>query len=152
MTARAEDFFVGRFALRDAVNCLQAYQEAGEDVFFAPGLRSTSDIATVPREIDRPLDVLTGFPGIEPKIPELYAIGVKRVTVGGSLVRAALGTLWQVGNELLEHGPTSYIDGALRGSDRKSGSTTETGLVGVPRAKPGLSATFRGAWPVLITE
>lgn len=115
VTARAENFFVGQPDLADTIRRLQAYQDAGADVLFAPGLKDRSDIEVVLRSIDRPLNVMIGFPGMELSASELIAMGVKRVSVGGSLARAALGELWRAGVELRDSGSARYAQNALSG-------------------------------------
>lgn len=111
LTARAENYFVGRPDLADTISRLQAYQEAGADVLFAPGLSRIEDIATVIREIDRPLNVLFGFPNTSTK--QLIEIGVQRISVGGSLARAAYGELLRAANELREQGTAKYVETAV---------------------------------------
>ena len=64
LTARAENLIVGRPDLADTIRRLQAYQEAGADVLYAPGLAKSEDIATVVRSVDRPINVLVGMPGM----------------------------------------------------------------------------------------
>lgn len=115
LTARAENFFIGRPDLRDTIARLQAYQDAGADVLYAPGLTQRADIATVLREIDRPLNVLIGLPGMSLDAPQLMALGVRRVSVGGSLARAALGAFMRAATELREQGSAAYAQEAPSG-------------------------------------
>lgn len=115
LTARAENYFIGRPDLADTIARLQAYQEAGADVLFAPGLTQVEDIATVLREVDRPLNVLIGFAGMALDARELIALGVRRVSVGGSLARAALGEFLRAATELREHGTAGYAQAAVGG-------------------------------------
>ncbi len=115
LTARAENFLVGRPDLADTIARLQAYQEAGADVLYAPGLSRQEDIAQVIREVDRPLNVLIGFPSISLGVRELEAMGVKRISVGGSLARAALGELMRAAIELRDQGTTGYARTAMAG-------------------------------------
>src|SRR5258705_8357568 len=91
LTARAENYLVGRPDLKDTIKRLQAYQEAGADVLYAPGLSSREDIAAVVRSVDRPVNVLMGLQGIHLSLAELSKLGVKRVSVGSALCRAAFG-------------------------------------------------------------
>jgi 2-methylisocitrate lyase-like PEP mutase family enzyme len=116
LTARAENYFIDRADLPDTIRRLQAYQEAGADVLYAPGLARPEDIATVLREIDRPLNVLVGFPAITLGARDLFAMGVKRVSVGGSLARAALGEFLRAATELRDFGSAGYADTAVSGS------------------------------------
>lgn len=117
LTARAENYLYGRPDLKDTIARLQAYQEAGADVLFAPGLQSAADIAAVVREVDRPVNVIMGFQGIQLDLAQLAALGVQRVSVGGSLARAAYGALLRAGRELKEQGSFTYADQAVSGKE-----------------------------------
>jgi 2-methylisocitrate lyase-like PEP mutase family enzyme len=117
LTARAENFIYGRPDLKDTITRLQAYQQAGADVLFAPGLQSVEDIATVVREVDRPVNVVMGFQGVQLDLARLADLGVKRVSVGGSLARAAYGALMGAGRELKEQGTFRYADVAISGKE-----------------------------------
>ena len=108
LTGRAENFITGRPDLADTIARLQAYQEAGADVLYAPGLKTSEDIATVLREIDRPLNVLMGLTGMTLGFSELAELGVRRMSVGGSLARAAFGEFMRAAEELKDHGTTGY--------------------------------------------
>ena len=109
LTARAENFFVGKPDLADAIARLQASQEAGADVLYAPGLSRAEDIATVLREVDRPLNVLIGVPGMTLGVKELSDLGVRRISVGGSFARAALGAFMRAATELRDQGSAGYV-------------------------------------------
>src|SRR3954451_5712801 len=85
LTARCENFLVGRSDLKDTIERLQLYQEAGAQVLYAPGLRTKDDIATVVNSVDRPLNVLMGLQGVHLNLAELSSLGVKRVSVGSGL-------------------------------------------------------------------
>lgn len=117
LTARAENFFVGRDDLADTIARLQAYQDAGADVLFAPGLKRLADIRDVLRSVDRPLNVLAGIPGCDFTVAELAEAGVRRVSVGGSLARAALGALRRAALELRDHGTFAYACEAVPASE-----------------------------------
>src|SRR5438067_6633677 len=77
--------------LKDTILRLQAYQAAGADVLYAPGLATKDDIAAVVSAVDRPVNVVMGLKGIQLSLAELSALAVKRVSVGSALSRAALG-------------------------------------------------------------
>lgn len=113
LTARAENFLVGRTDLADTIKRLQAYQEAGADVLYAPGLKSREDIAAVVSSLDKPVNVVMGLQGVQLSLQELAQIGVKRVSVGGSLARAALGAFLRAAEEMREHGTFTYGNEAV---------------------------------------
>jgi 2-methylisocitrate lyase-like PEP mutase family enzyme len=113
LTARAENFIAGRPDLADTITRLQAYQEAGADVLYAPGLVTAEDIATVVRSVDRPVNVLMGRPGQGLDVAALAAMGVKRVSVGSVLSRVALGAFLRAAREIREHGTFDFAEGAV---------------------------------------
>jgi 2-methylisocitrate lyase-like PEP mutase family enzyme len=112
LTARAENYLHGRRNLKDTITRLQAYQEAGADVLYAPGLTSKEEIATLVRSMDRPVNVLTGIAGIAMSLADLAAIGVKRVSVGGALARAAYGSFLRAAREMREEGTFGFVETA----------------------------------------
>jgi 2-methylisocitrate lyase-like PEP mutase family enzyme len=113
LTARAENYLHGRPDLADTISRLQAYQEAGADVLYAPGLTSLDDIRTVVREVDRPVNVLALASG--PGIPELAAAGVRRVSVGSQFAYAAYGAAVQAARELRDQGSYGFSALAAKG-------------------------------------
>lgn len=113
LTARAENFLVGRPDLKDTIARLQAYQEAGADVLYAPGLSSRENIAAVVTSVDRPVNVVMGLQGVQLTLAELSEIGVKRVSVGSALSRAALGAFLRAGREMREHGTFTFAEDAV---------------------------------------
>lgn len=118
LTARAENFFRGKADLADTIKRLQAYQEAGADVLFAPALRSREDIATILREIDRPLSVLGGIGGIAAlSLADYQALGVRRVSLGSLLSTVAYGALIAAGQELKQHGTFAFTAELARAKD-----------------------------------
>jgi 2-methylisocitrate lyase-like PEP mutase family enzyme len=117
LTARAENYIAGRPDLRDTIARLQAYQEAGADVLFAPGLASKQDIRTVVRSVDRPVNVIMGLQGVHLSLAELSEIGVKRVSVGSALARAALGAFLRAARELQAHGTFTFAEDAVKYQD-----------------------------------
>ncbi len=112
LTARAENYINGRPDLRDTIQRLQAYQEAGADVLYAPGLTSQDDIATLVRSVDRPVNVLMGLAGASLNLAALSAIGVRRVSVGSALARAALGAFLRAAREMQQHGTFRFAEEA----------------------------------------
>lgn len=113
LTARAENHLVGRADLRDTIKRLQAYQEAGASVLYAPGLTNKDDIATVVGSVDLPVNVLMGIQGVQLSLPELSDIGVKRVSIGSALSRAALGAFLRACREMREQGTFSFASEAV---------------------------------------
>jgi 2-methylisocitrate lyase-like PEP mutase family enzyme len=113
LTARSEGFLHGRPDLGEAIERLQAFQAAGADVLFAPGITSLEDLRTVLAAVDRPLSVLA-LPAT-PTVAELAAIGVSRISVGGTFAFAALGAVVEAAEELREHGTYGFWDRARVG-------------------------------------
>jgi 2-methylisocitrate lyase-like PEP mutase family enzyme len=113
LTARAENYIIGRPDLRDTIARLQAFQEAGADVLFAPGLKSKEDIAAVVRSVDRPVNVIMGLQGVQLSLAELSEIGVKRVSVGSALSRAALGAFLRAAREMQTRGTFTFAEDAV---------------------------------------
>ncbi len=111
LTARSENFLWGRPDLADTIRRLQAFQEAGADVLYAPGLKTREEITTLVRAVDRPINVLAGIPGT-PDVAALTAIGVKRISVGGALARAALGSFLAAAREIKEKGTFGFTETA----------------------------------------
>ncbi len=116
LTARAENYLHGLPDLADTIRRLQAYQEAGADVLYAPGLTSLADITAVVTSVDRPVNVLT-LPGT-PAVPQLAAAGVRRISVGLTFSYAAFGALVCAARELLEEGTYGFLDQAAIGRAR----------------------------------
>jgi len=114
LTARAENFIVGRPDLRDTIARLQAFQEAGADVLYAPGLKTKEEIVAVVRSVDRPVNVIMGLQGVQLRLDELSEMGVKRISVGSALSRAALGIFYRAALEMKEHKTFTFADDALK--------------------------------------
>lgn len=113
LTARAENYLWGRPDLRDTIRRLQAFAEAGADVLYAPGLPDIEAIRTVCRELDKPVNVLMGLKGRSWSVAELSEAGVRRISVGGSFARAALGALMRAAAEVRSQGTFGYAADAL---------------------------------------
>ena len=108
LTARAENFLHGNHDLHDTIARLQAYREAGADVLYAPGLRSLEDIGTVVREVEGPVNVVMGLSGVALSVAELAEVGVKRISLGSALNRAALGAFIRAATEVQELGTFEF--------------------------------------------
>jgi 2-methylisocitrate lyase-like PEP mutase family enzyme len=117
LTARAENYLHGRPDIKDTITRLQAYQEAGADVLYAPGLATKEDIASVVRSVDRPVNVVMGLRGVQLSLAELSALGVKRVSVGSALARTALGAFVSAAREMKENGTFTFAAGAVNPKD-----------------------------------
>jgi 2-methylisocitrate lyase-like PEP mutase family enzyme len=114
LTARAENYLHGRPDLKDTIRRLQAYQEAGADVLYAPGLATQEDIGAVVRAVDRPVNVLMGLQGVQLSLAELSELGVRRVSVGSALCRTALGAFLRAAREMRERGTFGFAAEAVR--------------------------------------
>jgi 2-methylisocitrate lyase-like PEP mutase family enzyme len=113
LTARAENYLAGRTDLDDTLARLQAYQTAGADVLYAPGLTRKKDIAAVVSSVDRPVNVVMGLDGVQLSLEELSEIGVRRVSVGSALSRTALGAFLRAAREMQEHGTFTFAEEAI---------------------------------------
>ena len=108
LTARAENYLWGRPDLKDTIKRLQAFQNAGADVLYAPGLKTREDIAAIASSLDKPVNVVIGLQGVQLSLAELSEIGVKRISVGSSLNRAALGEFVRAAQEMATQGTFTY--------------------------------------------
>ncbi|WP_119169040.1 isocitrate lyase/PEP mutase family protein [Algihabitans albus] len=113
LTGRAENFLWGRPDLEDTIRRLQAFSEAGADVLYAPGLPDLEAIRRVCSEVDKPVNVVMGLQGKSTSVAELAEAGVKRISVGGSFARAALGAMVRAAEEVRDGGTFSYAEQAL---------------------------------------
>jgi len=111
LTARAENHLYGLGDLEDTIRRLRAYRDAGADVLFAPGLVSIVEIQRLVEEVEAPVNVLALRRG--PAVAELAAVGVRRVSTGASLLRAAYGALIAAARELQASGTFTYMDAAV---------------------------------------
>ncbi len=112
LTARAENYLAGKPDLKDTIERLQLYQEAGANVLYAPGLTTREEIASLLSSVDRPVNVLMGMKGIGLTLDDLSAMGVKRISVGGSLARCAFGALLRAAREMKEQGTFGFVEDA----------------------------------------
>jgi len=105
LTARAENFLWGKKDLTDTIKRLQAFQDAGADVLFAPGVSNEADVTSVLKSIDRPLNVLIGAGA---KVADYAKLGVRRLSVGSGLYSAAMGGFRHAAKTLLDKGTVDY--------------------------------------------
>jgi len=113
LTARAENYLVGKPDLKATIERLQIYQEAGAHVLYAPGLTTKDDIATLIGSVDRPVNVLMGLKGVKLTVDDVSAIGAKRISVGSGLARCALGAFLRAARDIREHGSFAFGDDAV---------------------------------------
>jgi 2-methylisocitrate lyase-like PEP mutase family enzyme len=113
LTARAENYLHVRPDLKDTIARLQAFQEAGADVLYAPGLNTREEIAAVISSVDRPVNVIMGRAGAQLSLSELSSMGVKRISVGSALARTALGIFLRAAREMKEHGTFDFAKDAV---------------------------------------
>ena len=109
LTARAENFLNDRPDLDDTIRRLQAYEAAGADVLFAPGLPSLEAVKTVCSALTKPFSFMVGIPGKSFSVAELEAAGVKRISLATSLYRAAMNGLKAAAEEIKRDGTFGYL-------------------------------------------
>jgi 2-methylisocitrate lyase-like PEP mutase family enzyme len=120
LTARAENFLHGRPDLDDTIRRLQAFAEAGADVLYAPGLLSLDAIHMLCSSVSKPVNVLMGLSGATYSVAELEQAGVRRISVGGSMARAALGAFVRAALEVRNEGTFTYAESAIPGAKVES--------------------------------
>lgn len=113
LTARCENLLWGRNDLDDTVRRLQAFAEAGADILYAPGLYDLESIRTVCSAVSKPVNVVMGMPGATFGVAELAAAGVKRISVGSALARAAFGAFVTGAQEMATNGSFHFAQGAM---------------------------------------
>ena len=114
LNARTDTYFVGTSgdAFAETVERAVRYVEAGADCVFVPGVVEEDTIRRLAAAVPAPLNVVAGLASTT-DAPTLFSLGVRRVSLGGSLARAALSTLERAGRELLDAGTLGFLDGAL---------------------------------------
>lgn len=116
LTARAENLLRGRDDLDDTIRRLQAYEAAGADVLYAPGLTTLDAVRAVTGALRKPVNVLAPpLRGVT--LAQLADAGAKRVSIGGALARAAIGALLRAGREMRESGSFGWTAGAASGAE-----------------------------------
>jgi len=113
LVARAENFLHGRPDLDDTIRRLQAFEAAGADALFAPGLTRADDIRTVCASVGKPVNVVMGLRGSTLSVAELAALGVRRISVGSALCRAALGAFMRAAREIRDRGTFGFAEDAV---------------------------------------
>jgi 2-methylisocitrate lyase-like PEP mutase family enzyme len=117
LTARCENFLRGNPNLDDTIMRLQAYEQAGADVLFAPGLPDLAAVQAVCAAVTRPVNFMAAIPGKSFSVAELAAAGVRRISLATSLYRAAMTGLIAAAREVREQGTFGYLDGILATPD-----------------------------------
>jgi len=110
LTARAENFLRGNPDLDDTIKRLQAYEKAGADILFAPGLPDLAAVKKVCASLSKPFNFMVGIKGRSFTVAELEAAGVRRISLATSLYRAAMSGLLEAAREVKEKGSFSYLD------------------------------------------
>lgn len=121
LTARAENYLRGNPDLDDTIKRLQAYEKAGADVLFAPGLPDLAAVRAVCAAVSRPVNFMVGIKGKSFTVATLEAAGVKRISLATSLFRAAMTGLIHAAQEVKDQGTFSYLDDLLSVSDFMQG-------------------------------
>jgi len=117
VTARAENYLHGRADLDDTVRRLQAFERAGADVLFAPGLADLAAVRTVCQSLSKPVNFMVGIRGRSFSVAELADAGVKRISLSTSLYRAAVTGLYAAAREVRESGTFGYLETIMSGKD-----------------------------------
>ena len=127
LTARAENLLHGRLDLDDTIRRLQAFEKAGADVLYAPGLRDLATIRTVAQSVGKPINVVmsTGDPSLT--LAQLAEAGVKRVSVGGALSRLALAAFLDGAREMKETGGFTWVRNTVPTKELKAVFTGANG-------------------------
>lgn len=113
LTARAENFLRGNPNLDDTIARLQAFEKAGADVLFAPGLPDLAAVRAVRAAVSKPVNFMVGIRGKSFTVAELESAGVRRISLATSLYRAAMSGLIAAAREVKEEGTFSYLDQAI---------------------------------------
>ena len=114
LTARSENYLRGNPDLDDTIRRLQAFEKAGADVLFAPGLPDLAAVRAVCAAVAKPVNFMAGIRGRSFTVAELEAAGVKRISLATSLYRAAMTGLVDAAREVKERGTFDYLDRSLK--------------------------------------
>ncbi|HVQ71591.1 MAG TPA: isocitrate lyase/phosphoenolpyruvate mutase family protein [Bradyrhizobium sp.] len=109
LTARAENFLYGRKDLDDTIKRLQAFEAAGADVLYSPGLYDLDTICTVVSSIGKPFNLVMGFADPTLTLDQLSKAGVKRISIGGAMARYALAAFLRSAREMKDHGAFTFV-------------------------------------------
>jgi len=117
LTARAENFLRGNPNLDDTIRRLQAFEEAGADALFAPGLPDLAALREVCAAVSKPVNFMAGIPGRSFTVAQIEAAGARRISVGASFYRAAVSGLINAASEVRDTGTFRYLEGCLSTAD-----------------------------------
>jgi 2-methylisocitrate lyase-like PEP mutase family enzyme len=117
LTARSENFLRGKPDLDDTIKRLQAFESAGADVLFAPGLPDLASVRAVCAAVTKPFNFMAGIKGKSFAVAELEAAGVRRISLATSLYRAAMGGLIEAAREVREKGTFGYLERSVTTPD-----------------------------------
>lgn len=117
LTARAHNFLYPNPNLDDTIKRLQAYERAGADVLFAPGLPDLDTVRAVCAAVSKPVNFMAGIPGKSFSIAELAAAGVRRISLATSLYRAAMTGLIEAAREVQGAGTFGFLDRSASTAD-----------------------------------
>lgn len=120
LTARAENYLHGRPDLDDTIRRLQAFEKAGADVLYAPGLRDLATIRTVVSSVSKPINVVMSAADPAITAGQLAEAGVKRISVGGALSRLALAAFLKGAREMKDKGGFTWMRDTVPSKDLKT--------------------------------
>jgi 2-methylisocitrate lyase-like PEP mutase family enzyme len=113
LVGRAENYLHGRPDLDDTIRRLQAFAVAGADALYAPGLTKAEEIRTVCAAVKKPVNIVMGLTGTSFSVGELEALGVRRISVGSALSRAALASVATAAREMIADGTFTFAEEAI---------------------------------------
>src|SRR5579864_8103095 len=113
LTARAHNFAYAEPSLEDTIRRLQAFEKAGADVLFAPGLPDLAAVGAVCAAVSKPFNFMAGIKGKSFSVSELTAVGVRRISLATSLYRAAMTGLLDAAREVRDVGQFAFLDGCV---------------------------------------
>jgi 2-methylisocitrate lyase-like PEP mutase family enzyme len=119
LTARAENLLHGRLDLDDTIRRLQAFEKAGADVLYAPGVRDLATIQTVVASVSKPVNVVMSAADPDLTVAQLEGVGVKRISVGGALSRLALAAFLKGAREMAERGAFTWMRDTVSSKELK---------------------------------
>jgi len=120
LTARAENLIRGRMDMADTIRRLQAYEGAGADVVYAPGLRNIPEVREVVGAVKRPVNVVTSWLDPDITLAQLGEAGAKRISVGGALARHVLATFVRASCDMRNQGSFAWMRDVVGSADLRT--------------------------------